>query len=121
MHKLGSLSLVCSRPATNMLHQHGTRGHPWKEPRPNRFGNDALLGGGGGVGWTEKPQVMYMEILTGEPAPGVFVSPKTAEGNCRLGLASAGSPAIVTGDLEEPQHTSQMATPALEVFCDSTI
>lgn len=73
------------------------------------------------MGWTEKPQVMYMEILTGEPAPGVFVSPKTAEGNCRLGLASAGSPAIVTGDLEEPQHTSQMATPALEVFCDSTI
>lgn len=44
-----------------------------------------------------------MEILTGQPAPGVFVSPKTAEGNCMQGLASAGSPAIVTGDLEELQ------------------
>lgn len=104
-----------------MLPQHGTRGHPWKEPWSTRFGNDALLGGGGGVGWTEKPQVMYTEILTGQPAPGVFVSPKAAEGNCTQGLASTGSPTIVPGDLEELQHTSQMATPVSEVFCDSTI
>lgn len=56
---------------------------------------------------------MYAEILTEQPAPGVFVSPKTAEGNCKGGFASTGSPATVTGDLEE--------TPVSEVFSDSTI
>lgn len=61
MHKLGILSSVSSRPAR---HQHITSGHPWKEPQPTGFGNDTLLGDGGGVGWTKKPQVMEMEILT---------------------------------------------------------
>lgn len=56
---------------------------------------------------------MYAEILTEQPAPGVFVSPKTAEGNCKGGFASTGSPVTVTGDPEE--------TPVSEVFSDSTI
>lgn len=61
MHNLGSLSSESSRPER---HQHITSGHPWKEPQSTGFGNDTLLGGRGGVGWTEKPQVMEMEILT---------------------------------------------------------
>lgn len=61
MQKLGILSSVSSRPAR---HQRITSGHPWKEPQSTGSGNGSLLGGGGGVDWTEKPQVMEMEILT---------------------------------------------------------
>lgn len=74
---------------------------PLKEPQSTGFENDTLLGGRGGVGWTEKPQVIELGNSNPQPAHGVFEPPETAEVNCMCGFASTGSPNIVQGGLEE--------------------